>query len=335
MYEYEEKAIIQKRISWASIFAGVIAVLAISLLLSLLGVALGFAMLDPESSHDIGNGSGTAVSIWTIVSLLVSLAIGGYIAGHLAKVDGMIHGFLVWALSLLVGIWFGAMTIQNAAQLTGSAISSVTSAAGSVATGIGKGGMNLAGLGEKAFEELVPLPELKNGDAKLSDALQKTGIAELQPDYLKAQGEWAKQQVQAAAKDLVINPNNSDQIIQKLSETLKTRAQAVASSIDRNEVSAALAKNSSLTPQEADQAVNNYLVQQEEFFNNLDANIQKAKVQYAQLKEDAKAKAAAATNAAAKAALWSFIGLLIGLIVTVLAGKYAANSSVNTRRVAR
>ncbi|WP_227551486.1 TIGR04086 family membrane protein [Acinetobacter wanghuae] len=297
---YEEKIVIPNRISWASVFAGVIAVLAISMLLSLLGVALGFALLDPESATDVGNGSGTAVTIWTIISLLISLGIGGFIAGRLATTDGYIHGFLVWALSLLVGIWFGAMTINNAARITGSAISSVTSAAGSVATGIGKGGVNLASLGTQAFEELVPLPEFKDGDVKLTEALQKTGIEELQPQYLKAQGEWAKDQIKASAKDLVLNPDDSDKIIQQLSNTLKNRAQAVTASIDRDEVSEALAKNTSLTPQEADQAVNNYLVQQNEFFNNLDSNIQKAKVQYVQAKEDAKEKAAVATNAAAK-----------------------------------
>ena len=319
---YEQKIVIRNQISWRSIFAGVIAVLAISMLLSLLGVALGFALLDPESATDISNGSGTAVTIWTLLSLLVSLGIGGFIAGRLAGTDGYIHGFLVWALALLVGIWFGAMTINNAARLTGSALSSVTSAAGSVATGIGKSGVNLASLSTQAFEELVPLPELKNGDVKLSEALQKTGINELQPDYLKAQGEWAKDQIKSAAKDLVLNPNNSDQIIQKLSDTLKNRAQKVTDSIDKNEVSQALAKNTSLTPQEADQAVNNYFIQQQEFFNSLETNVQKAKIQYIQMKEEAKAKAAAASNAAAKAALWSFIGLFIGLMVTMFAGKF-------------
>lgn len=76
---YEEKVLIQNRISWASIFTGVIVVLAISILFSLLGVALGFALLDPQSTTDITNGSGIAVSVLTIISLLVSLAIGGFV----------------------------------------------------------------------------------------------------------------------------------------------------------------------------------------------------------------------------------------------------------------
>lgn len=250
----------------------------------------------------------------------------------MAQADGAIHGFIVWSLSLLLGIWFGAMNISGAAKITGSAISSVSSAAGSVVTGIGQGGINLTQIGVQAFEELVPLPKLEDSDEKMSEALHKTGIEELQPEFLKAQGEWAKEQIKVAAKELVIHPDNSDAIIQKLSEQLKNRAQSVTASINKNEVSAALAKNSSLTPQEANQAVNNFLIQQNKFFNDFEANIQSAKLKYAELKDQAREKAADATKAAAKAALWSFIGLLIGLIVTIFAGRFGVNHSNNRSR---
>lgn len=288
-------------------------------------------MLDPESATDIGNGSGTAVTIWTIVSLLVSLALGGFIAGRLAGNDGYIHGFLVWSLTLIIGLIFSVMTINSAARLTGNAISSMTSVTGSVASSLGKGGVDLVGMGTQAFEELVPMPELKNADINLEQALQKSGIAELQPNYLKTQLEWAKGQVQTAAKDLVLNPNESDKIIQTLSNNLKARADSITSAVNKEEVSQALAANSNLTPQEAERAVNNYLQQQDQFFIKLEENVQQAKVRYAQLKAEAKEKAAAATNAAAKAALWSFFGLLIGLIVSVLAGKMGMQHRIKTQ----
>ncbi|WP_237415697.1 hypothetical protein [Acinetobacter nectaris] len=50
---------LKTRISWRSIFAGTIVVLAVSFHLSILGIAFGFSMLDPLSNTDIGNGSGT------------------------------------------------------------------------------------------------------------------------------------------------------------------------------------------------------------------------------------------------------------------------------------
>jgi hypothetical protein len=328
----QENVVLQTRISWASVFAGVVAVLAISLLLSLLGVALGFSMLDPESATDITNGSGTAVTIWTILSLLISLAIGAFIAGRLVGNDGYIHGFLVWSLSLILGLVFSVMTLNSAARVTGNALSSMTSITGSVASGLGKGGVDLMSVGAQAFEELVPMPDLNNADVNIQQALQKSGIPELQPDYLKSQLEWAKGQIQASAKDLVLNPNNSEKIIQNLSQSLKARADSITSSIDRQQVSQALAANSSLTPQEAQRAVNNYLKQQDEIFVKLEENVQQAKIRYEQLKVETKEKAAAATNAAAKAALWSFFGLLIGLIVSVLAGKTGVKHRLNHQR---
>ena len=316
-----ENIVLRNSISWASVFAGVVAVLAISLLLSLLGAALGFSMLDPESTTDITNGSGTAVTLWTIFSLLLSLAIGGFITGRLAGIDGYIHGFLMWSLALIVGLFLSIMTLNSAARLTGNALSSVTSMTGSVASGLTRGGVDLMGMSAQAFEDLIPLPELKDTDTNIQEALQKTKIPELQPDYLKSQLDWAKQEIQNSAKALVLNPNNSDQIVNDLSTKLKKRAESITSSIDKKQVSQALAANSSLTPQEAQRAVDNYLQQQDQVFLKLEENVQQAKQRYVEIKAEAKEKAAAASNAAAKAALWSFLGLLIGLIVSVIAGK--------------
>ena len=133
-------------------------------------------------------------------------------------------------------------------------------------------------------------------------------------------------------KDLVLNPNDSDRIIQTLSNTLKSRAESITSVVNKQEVSQALAANSNLSPQEAERVVNNYLQQQDQFFVKLEENIQQAKVRYAQVKVEAKEKAAAATNAAAKAALWSFFGLLIGLIVSVFSGKMGMQHRIKTQR---
>ena len=60
--------------------------------------------------------------------------------------------------------------------------------------------------------------------------------------------------------------------------------------------------------------------------------IQQAKVRYAQLKAEAKEKAAAATDAAARAALWSFFGLLVGILVSVFAGKMGVQHRLKHRR---
>lgn len=95
-----------EKISWGSVIGGVITVLAVSLLLSTLGTSLGFSIVDPTSDDPI-NGAGTTVVIWSAVSIIISLAAGAFIAGRLAANDGLIHGFLVWATSLIVAAVLG------------------------------------------------------------------------------------------------------------------------------------------------------------------------------------------------------------------------------------
>lgn len=79
-----------KKVSWGSIIGGVITVLAISLLLSTLGTSLGFAIVDPMSDDPI-NGAGTTVVIWSAISIIISLAAGAFVAGHLAGNEGVIR----------------------------------------------------------------------------------------------------------------------------------------------------------------------------------------------------------------------------------------------------
>ena len=80
------------RVSWGSVFGGVMTVLAISVLLSILNSSIGLFMFDPLSGHP-ASGIGTAVGIGSAVILITGMAAGGFVAGKLAGMDGMIHGF--------------------------------------------------------------------------------------------------------------------------------------------------------------------------------------------------------------------------------------------------
>lgn len=325
----------KKRISWASIFAGVLTVLAISFLLSLLGMALGFSMLDPLSHTDITNGSGTAVSIWAILSLFISLGLGSLISGRLAGLDGAIHGFLVWCLSLIVGLFISISTLSSALNLTGSAIGSVTSATGSLASSLGKGTVQMFQNSDINVDDMMPNSSelLESGNKNVLDALKKSGIPQLQPNYLNSQLDWAKNETQKSLKDIAMNPQQSEEIITNLMNSLKNRAQSINESISRDQIKDAIAKNSSLTGAEADRAVDNFINERNQavekvnsMFNDLQMNINKAKEKYEALKEEAREKAAVATKAAAKTALWSFIGLLLGMIVSIFAGRHGAKT---------
>lgn len=65
------------RVSWGSVFGGVMTVLAISVLLSILNSSIGLFMFDPLSGHP-ASGIGTAVGIGSAVILITGMAAGGF-----------------------------------------------------------------------------------------------------------------------------------------------------------------------------------------------------------------------------------------------------------------
>ncbi|PWC20224.1 CAP-Gly protein [Brenneria roseae subsp. roseae] len=330
---------VAKKISWGSIIGGVVTVLAVSLLLSTLGTGLGFSIVDPLSDEPV-DGVGTTVLIWSALSIIVSLAAGAFVAGRLAAVDGLIHGFLVWATALIVAAVLGSMLLGGALKATGHALGSVASLTGNAISGagsaVGGGLQGIASLGGKAFDQLdldtTLQPEQMTNE--VAQALRNSDIESLHPDYMKKQLEEAKTEIGAAIKAIALNPDNSDAVIQSLVEKLKKRGEALAQDVDRDSVTKALSDHTSLSQEEVNQTVDNLieaknktaqLVNQR--LNDAEARIEQAKQQYAELKQKAREQAAAAASAAAQAAFWSFFALLIGAIVSVFAGLWGVKTS--------
>jgi hypothetical protein len=110
------------RVSWGGIFGGVLAAVGLLLLLAALGVAVGVTAMDPQSTRlgKIGLGAG----IWTGVSLLLSLFLGGLVASRLGatfdRTTSFFEGFLVWVVSLLLVAYLAA---SGMAWIAGDAFS--------------------------------------------------------------------------------------------------------------------------------------------------------------------------------------------------------------------
>ena len=97
----------RSRISWGAVLAGAAVAAATSLLLSLLGGALGAGSIGDlqAASGDVARGAGGG--LWTIINLALSMAFGGYVASRLSgthsHLDGELHGITMWAVAILIG----------------------------------------------------------------------------------------------------------------------------------------------------------------------------------------------------------------------------------------
>src|SRR4051794_17786669 len=90
-----------KRISWPAVFAGLIIALAVELVLSVLGISIGATAVNPlTADQSAAQGFGIGAAIWLIVVTIISLFIGGWVAGRLSgfarSTEGLLHGLVTW-----------------------------------------------------------------------------------------------------------------------------------------------------------------------------------------------------------------------------------------------
>jgi hypothetical protein len=97
------------RVSWGGVWAGVLVVLGTMLVLSTLGLAIGFS----ADAHSVdAEKIGTGAIIWSRISLLIALFLGGAAATRMSMVwdrpTALAQGTLVWVASLIVGLFLSA-----------------------------------------------------------------------------------------------------------------------------------------------------------------------------------------------------------------------------------
>jgi hypothetical protein len=91
-------------ISWGAIIAGVFAALSCAALLNLLGLGLDLLTFSTgkETLHEISVLS----IIWLVLSSIISMLAGGWIAGRMAgsalASEGVLHGLITWAVTAIL-----------------------------------------------------------------------------------------------------------------------------------------------------------------------------------------------------------------------------------------
>lgn len=117
-------------IRWGAVLAGVAVGISVQLVLSLLGIASGLSL----TSVSAGEAPGTGTLIWAAVSMLISALVGAYVAGRMSglkrKIDGILHGIVVWAVTTLL---FVLLATSAAGSLLTTMFSSIGQGANVIA----------------------------------------------------------------------------------------------------------------------------------------------------------------------------------------------------------
>jgi hypothetical protein len=106
------------RVSWGGVWGGVLVAMGLLMLLAALGVAVGITAADPQTTdaRTLGAGAG----IWTGVSLLLALFVGGMVSTRIGAIfdstTGFFEGVLVWVMSVVLMAYLASTGIGTVAS---------------------------------------------------------------------------------------------------------------------------------------------------------------------------------------------------------------------------
>ena len=108
---------------WGSVVGGTVALLAVSLLLCGLALAIVAIVVHPT----LGSLKGGAIAFWlsAIVAILIGAAVGGWVAGR-GRGSGALQGFLAWGLALIVTVGFQGFAFRG---MLGAAVNTAVESA--------------------------------------------------------------------------------------------------------------------------------------------------------------------------------------------------------------
>jgi hypothetical protein len=127
-----------QRLSWGAVIGGIVVSLVIQFFLSLLGLGIGVATIDPQGQSPEARTITLAAGIWWAASGVIAAAAGGWIAGRMSASirpgGGALHGFVTWSATTLIIVFLLTGLVGGIAGGAVSLVGNTLSSAASVAT---------------------------------------------------------------------------------------------------------------------------------------------------------------------------------------------------------
>lgn len=106
---------VKSRISWGAIAAGAMVALAIYLILTLVGIAVGFEMA-ARRPDEVAKSLDLGLAIVSIAILLVAMFFGGWATSRLAvgetKLEAVLYGIILWGVLVTGMFWLNGNGVR-------------------------------------------------------------------------------------------------------------------------------------------------------------------------------------------------------------------------------
>ncbi|GGL39050.1 hypothetical protein GCM10009091_21270 [Pseudomonas brenneri] len=307
------------RVSWGSVLAGSAIALVTSLVLSVLGTAIGASAVDAMQAGNPLSGFGTGAGIWLFVSTLLAIGVGAFVAGRTAPDRGGLHGILSWTITTLLTTWLLAALATSVVGAAGNVVGKGLSAAGSGIAAVAPGISD--SVKQQLNEKGISL-DWDSLQGELDTLLKQSGKAELDPATVEQKAEQIGADGKQSATDAATDPAQAATELKQWFERVKASGEPALNAADKEALVNIVAARTGKSQAEASQIVENYA-----------QAYQQAVQKVEELKAQAEQKAREAGEIAAKQlsrAAWStLLMLLLGAALSFGMGRLA----ISTRKV--
>jgi hypothetical protein len=108
---------VYSRVSWGALFAGLFVTVAVFVVLSALGIAIGISSADAADRGDITVGAG----IWAVITALVAFFCGGCVVSRFTagetKTEAAMYGTVMWGAAFTLLLWATGTVLQTGTTL--------------------------------------------------------------------------------------------------------------------------------------------------------------------------------------------------------------------------
>lgn len=314
-----------RRVSWGAILAGAVFAVALTTMFTVFGIGVGAAVIDPQFERNPTEGIGMASGIYLIVTTLIALGAGGFVAARMAGVPrtiaSMLHGAAVWAVATIFLAW---ASVTGAGAMFGAAGALLSGAASTVAA-----------TGQAMLPDDISLPDpselanqlsIEDLPEEVQATLRENGVTEanlraeartaFRDVFSQSEQEAAMAEARATLQDIITSPGDIGQDLDALVDDMVGGPNAILSEEDKQEALDVLERRLDVTPQEAEQMVDTVQSRIEESINDLRSTMEAAQT-------SAIEAAQAVSDAIASVALLVSLALLLGL-AAACGGAFAA-----------
>ena len=254
-----------KRVSWGAIFAGAVIAIALTALLSLLGLGFGLGTLD-IAQGDSGAGAPKSTLIWWAVTSILATGIGAFIAARLAGIPrgitGAFHGMAVWAVATLVMLWLATSAVGFALGAASNIVSTTARVASGAVT-------TVAGAAVSGGSAVIPSPSQSDVNNARDQAMQEAQTILQRAGVGQENAQQAQDAVGTAARNIAMRPGTAQEEINRLISRLFEGPNAAISPQERDALVTALAQRAGMSREQAETVANRWEAQASAAWTNV------------------------------------------------------------------